>query len=214
MKLDRIIQALLPHDEKFFILFNNLAKTAVDAAETLQKLPSLSKNERQPIIDQINEIEHAGDNITHTIFTELNSTFVTPYDREDIYKLASTLDDVVDYIHGSANRFHLYKIKKNFTDVQRLADIIYQSVIELQRGLAILNDTSKSAELHAILQKINQYENDADEVFNLAIAELFENEDDAKELIKIKEVLVSLETATDKCEDVANVLESILIKNA
>ncbi len=214
MKLDRLIQALLPHDEHFFVMFNNLAKTMVEAAETLRTLPSLGKSERQPVIDAINNIEHAGDNITHSIFTEMNSTFVTPFDREDIYKLASSMDDVIDYIHGSANRFHLYKIQKNSTDIQKLTDIIYQSSLEIQRGIAILSDSRKAEELNKILQKVNQYENDADDIFNLAIAELFENEDDAKELIKAKEVLVSLETATDKCEDVANVLESILIKNA
>lgn len=186
----------------------------VEAAETLRTLPSLGKSERQPVIDAINNIEHAGDNITHSIFTEMNSTFVTPFDREDIYKLASSMDDVIDYIHGSANRFHLYKIQKNSTDIQKLTDIIYQSSLEIQRGIAILSDSRKAEELNKILQKVNQYENDADDIFNLAIAELFENEDDAKELIKAKEVLVSLETATDKCEDVANVLESILIKNA
>jgi uncharacterized protein len=214
MKLDRLIQAILPHDEHFFTMFNNLANTMVEAANTLRQLPSLGKNERQPIIDKITDLEHAGDDITHKVFTELNSTFVTPFDREDIYQLASSLDDVIDYIHGSANRFHLYKIKKNSNDIQRLTEIIYKSALEIQRGIAILNDSRKAEELKAILHHVNQFENDADEIFNLAIAELFDNEDDAKELIKIKEVLVSLETATDKCEDVANVLESILIKNA
>jgi predicted phosphate transport protein (TIGR00153 family) len=214
MKLDRIIQSLLPHDEKFFVLFDQLAQTAVEVADVLRTLPSSADNERRATIDKINEIEHTGDNITHQIFTELNSNFVTPFDREDIHKLASSLDDVIDYAHGSANRFFLYKIKKNSPDIQKLTDIIYQSAIEIQRGIAMLSDPRRSEDLNRILQKINQYENEADDIFNLAIAELFDKEDDAKELVKIKEVLVSLETGTDKCEDVANVLEAIMIKNA
>lgn len=214
MKLDRIIQSLLPHDEHFFLLFDNLAHVAVEVSDVLRTLPTQASNERKATIDTINEIEHKGDNITHEIYTELNRNFVTPFDREDIYKLASMLDDVIDYAHGSANRFFLYKIKKNSADIQKLTDIIYKSAIEIQKGIALLSDPRRTEELKLILQKINQFENEADDIFNLAIADLFDNEDDAKELIKTKEVLVSLETATDKCEDVANVLESIMIKNA
>lgn len=214
MRLDRIIQALLPHDERFFSLFDKLAHAMVEAGDTLRGLPSQSKNDRQTTVDKITELEHKADSITHEIFTELNSSFVTPFDREDIYKLASSLDDVVDYIDGSSNRFHLYKIKKNSADIQRLTDIIYQSSIEIQRGIALLSDFRRIEDLSKILQRINQYENDADTIFNQAIAELFDKEDNAIELIKTKEVLVSLETCTDKCEDVANVLESIMIKQA
>jgi len=214
MRLDRMIQALLPHDEKFFMLFDKLSNTIVEASDTLRTLPSLPKNEREIIVKKIQEIEHKADSITHEIYTELNSTFVTPFDREDIHKLASALDDVVDLIDGSANRFYLYKIKKNSADIQRLTEIIYQSAIEIQRGVLLISDTRRAEELQKILHKINQYENDADTIFDQSIAELFDREDDAIELIKTKEVLVTLETATDKCEDVANVLESIMIKNA
>jgi hypothetical protein len=214
MRLDRIIQSLVPHDEKFYVLFDNLARTAVEAADVLRTLPSTAKSERQAIVDAINDLEHKADSITHEIFTELNKTFVTPFDREDIYTLASRLDDIIDYIDGSANRFHLYKIKKNSADIQRLTEIIYQSAIEIQRGIGLMRDHRHVEDLKRVLQKINQYENDADDIFNQSIAELFDSEDNAIELIKNKEVLVSLETATDKCEDVANVLEGIMIKNA
>lgn len=214
MKLDRIIHALLPHDEQFFTLFDSLAQAIVESAETLRTLPSQSKNDREPIVSKIQELEHKADSITHEIYTELNKTFVTPFDREDVHLLASTLDDVVDYIDGSAQRFHLYKIKKNSPDIQRLTDIIYQSAIEIQRGVRLINDMRRAEELQKILKKINQFENDADAIFDLAIAELFDKETDAVELIKTKEVLVNLETTTDKCEDVANVLETLFIKHA
>jgi predicted phosphate transport protein (TIGR00153 family) len=214
MRIDRLIQALLPHDEKFFVLFDKLSNTILEGADTLRTLPSLPKNEREATVKKIQDIERKADTITHEIFTELNSTFVTPLDREDIHKLASAMDDVIDLIDGSANRFYLYKIKKNSADIQRLTEIIYQSAIEIQRGVLLITDTRRSEELRKILQKINQYENDADSIFDQAIAELFDKESDAIELIKTKEVLVTLETATDKCEDVANMLESIMIKNA
>lgn len=213
MRLDRIIQALLPHDEHFFVLFDKLARTIVEAAETLRTLPSQPKNEREATVKKIEELENKADSITHEIYTELNKTFVTPFDREDVHLLASTLDDVLDYIDGSAKRFHLYKIKKNSADIQRLTEIIYQSAIEIQRGVTLVADMRRVDELQKIIQKINQYENDADTIFDQAIAELFDIESDAIELIKTKEVLVSLETATDKCEDVANVLETLFIKH-
>jgi uncharacterized protein len=213
MRLDRIIQALLPHDEHFFTLFDKLAHAILEAADALRTLPTLAKSEREGIVKQIQEIEHKADSITHEIYTELNKTFVTPFDREDVHLLASTLDDVVDLIDGSSNRFFLYKIKKNSADIQRLTDIIYQSAIEIQRGVSLINDMRRSDELQKILLKINQYENDADTIFEQAIAELFDKEVDAIELIKTKEVLVTLETTTDKCEDVANVLETLFIKH-
>ncbi len=214
MRLDRIIQALLPHDEQFFVLFDKLTRTIVEAADVFRTLPSQGKNEREGTVKKIQELENVADAITHEIYIELNKTFVTPFDREDIHHLASTLDDVLDYIDGSAKRFHMYKIKKNSSDIQKLADIIYQSTIEIQQGVMLLADMRRSEDLQKILQKINQYENDADTIFNQAIAELFDNETDAIELIKTKEVLVNLETTTDKCEDVANVLETLFIKHA
>ncbi len=214
MKLDRIIQALLPHDEKFFVMLDKLSDTIVESAETLQTLPSLPKTERESTVKKIQEIEHKADTITHEIFTALNSTFVTPLDREDIHKMASALDDVVDLVDGSANRFFLYKIKKNSPHIQKLTDIIYKSSLEIQRGVKLITNTNRAVELQKVLNLINQYENEADTIFDHAIAELFEKEKNAIELIKTKEVLVTLETATDKCEDVANILESIMIKNA
>jgi len=209
-----MIQALLPHDEHFYVLFDNLARTIVEGAETLRTLPSQAKSEREGTVNKIKELENKADSITHEIYTELNKTFVTPFDREDVHLLASTLDDVMDYIDGSAQRFLLYKIKKNSADIQRLTDVIYQAAIEIQRGVLLVADMRRSEELQKILKKINQYENDADTIFDQAIAELFDREDDAIELIKTKEVLVNLETTTDKCEDVANVLETLFIKHA
>lgn len=214
MRLDRIIQALLPHDEKFFSFFDESARIMVEAALLMKQLPPNNTEVRKSIVNQIEELEHQGDTVTHKIFAELNSTFVTPFDREDIQLLASSMDDVTDYINGSANRFMLYKIKECPIEMAELIDCLYKSVIELQHGISLLADLRRVDDLRKIIQKVNEYENLADSIFGQAIANLFDNEKDPIYLIKLKEMFVALETATDKCEDVANIFETILIKHA
>lgn len=214
MRLDRIIQALLPHDEKFFAFFDSLTVHIVEAADTLRKLTKATGEERITLVKKIQQLEQKGDTITHEIYAELNRTFVTPFDREDIHLLASRLDDIMDFIDGSAKRYHLYKIKENNIPIQKLSEIIFQSALEVERGVSLINDFRREEDFKAIFNKINQYENDADALFDEAIAELFEKEKNPIEIIKTKEVLVSMETATDRCEDVSNVLETLLIKHA
>ncbi|MBW7889230.1 MAG: DUF47 domain-containing protein [Bacteroidetes bacterium] len=214
MRLDRIIQALLPHDEMFFVYFDKLARQIVDSADLLRTLTTTSGPKRIELEKKIKTLEQQGDSITHEIYAELNRTFVTPFDREDIHLLASRLDDIIDFIDGSAKRYNLYKIRDNNTPIQQLAEIIYQSSLEVQQGVSLINDFRRQDDFKEIFNKINQFENDADTIFDNAIAELFENEKNPIEVIKTKEVLVSLETATDRCEDVSNVLETLLIKHA
>ena len=214
MKLDRLIQILLPHDEKFYLYFEESAQNLVNAARLLPNLCKGSLEERTQIASQMQAFEHSGDAVTHKIYAELNATFVTPFDREDIHQLASALDDVMDIIDGCASRFVLYKILECPRPINDLMDVLAKSVMELQRGVSLLRDFRKSAELQKILEKINEYENEADSLFEQAIAELFENEKDPVRIIKLKEIYVAVETATDKCEDAANVMESLLIKHA
>ena len=213
MRLDRFIQVLLPHDEKFYTFFEESSQNLVNATEALKRLFNVPDSERPKIVEEIHELEHLGDSVTHKIFAELNSTFVTPFDREDIHLLASKLDDVMDFIDGSSGRFVLYKLKECPHEMRHLVDILHWSVGELQQGVSLVRDLRKADQLHRVLEKINEYENDADSVFEQAIAHLFEMEKDPIQIIKIKEIYVSLETATDKCEDAANVLETILIKH-
>ena len=215
VKLDRIIQRLLPHDESFYRFFEEASLNLVNAVALLKEL-SLAKegSDREKLIMQIKELEHHGDSLTHEIFSELNSTFVTPFDREDIHQLTSALDDVMDHMDGTANRITLYKIKEYPEPMVRLVDILQLSIAELHRGVGMLRDLNKTNELQRVFQKVNEYENNADTVFEQGIADLFEKEKDAIKVIKLKELLVGLETATDKCEDAANVLEGIYIKNA
>ena len=154
-----------------------------------------------------------GDSITHRIFSELNSTFVTPIDREDIHELASALDDILDHIDGCANRFALYKITRVPKAVIQLIDVLILSMAELTNGVHLLRNLNDVEKFKASFTKVNEYENEADDIFDKAVADLFDKEKDPIQIIKLKEVFVGLETATDKCEDAANVLEGILIKH-
>jgi predicted phosphate transport protein (TIGR00153 family) len=214
MKLDRLIQILLPHDEKFYQFFEESAKNLVKGADLFTQLFDGTMADHEKVITKMHELEHFGDAVTHKIFAELSATFVTPFDREDIHVLASALDDVMDYIDGSASRFQLYKLDRCPEPMRDLVRILQNSVVELERGVSLLRDFRRSAELQKVLERINEFENEADEVFAKAIADLFEREHDAITIIKLKEIYVGLETATDKCEDAANVLETLLIKHA
>ncbi|MCX6142640.1 MAG: DUF47 family protein [Ignavibacteriales bacterium] len=215
MKFDRLIQKLLPHDENFYKFFEQASRNIVQAAALLKELVVTKEaSERDKLIMQIKELEHHGDSITHQIFSELNATFVTPFDREDIHELASALDDVLDHMDGTASRASLYKLTEFPESVIRLIDVLQLSIAELDCGVGMLRDINKKNELQRVFQKVNDYENIADDIFDNAVAELFDKEKDAIQIIKIKEILVGLETATDKCEDAANVLEGIYIKNA
>ena len=215
MKFDALLKKLLPKDDKFFTYLEESAENLVKASDVLKKLSASKKPaERQKLTDQMHDLEHDGDGVTHKIFSELNSTFVTPIDREDIHQLASSLDDIMDHMDGVAGRFILYKLKAWPNDMVKLVDILVKSINELKRGVSLLRDVQQTEKLQAVFQKVNEYENDADFVFEQAIAELFEKEKNPVQIIKLKEIYVGLETATDKCEDVANVLEGIVIKHS
>ena len=169
---------------------------------------------RIKLIRDIENIEHKGDEITHTIFQELSRNFITPFDREDIHRLVTALDDVLDYIHGTSKRLELYKIKEYTNDMVKLAELIKQQTEDLRRAIFELKNMKKMRDITDSLVKINSIENHADDIFDNAVARLFENEKDAVEIIKVKEILSALETATDMCEDAANVIESIVVKMA
>lgn len=215
MKLDQFIQRLLPRDEKFFSMLEESTQNLLSASELLKKLVSAKNSkDKARIVAEIKDREHRGDTITHRIFSQLNSTFVTPLDREDIHLLASALDDILDHMDGSAQRFVLYDIRKIPAPIVRLCDVLHLSIVELHRGIGLMRNLHDTERLEEVFQRVNQYENDADTIFDNAVAELFKREKNPIQIIKLKEIYVGLETATDKCEDVANVLEAILIKHA
>ncbi len=209
-----ILQYLLPKDRKFFPLFKQATENLVKGSKLLVELVNAPVEKRRDLIKEIEHVEHIGDNITHMIFNELGRNFITPFDREDIHALTSSIDDVLDLIQGSAKRIELYKVTVISEPMVLLSDIILKGAIELNVAVLNLEGMKRIDEIKAACVRINSLENNADDVFNLAIAKLFDVEKDAIQLIKTKEILQALETATDKCEDAANVIESIIIKYA
>ena len=209
-----ILQYLLPKDRKFFPLFKQATENLVKGSKLLVELVNAPVEKRRDLIKEIEHVEHTGDNITHMIFNELGRNFITPFDREDIHALTSSIDDVLDLIQGSAKRIELYKVTVISEPMVLLSDIILKGAVELNVAVLNLEGMKRIDEIKAACVRINSLENNADDVFNLAIARLFDEEKDAIQLIKTKEILQALETATDKCEDAANVIESIIIKYA
>ena len=216
MKLERLIQKLLPHDDNFYTLLEESSANIVRASELMVKFSrTRDRRAQQRVVNQIKEAEHRGDDVTHTIFNALNATFVTPFDREDIYRLASSMDDIIDHIDGSANRFTLYDLGVCPPQMVRLIEVLHQSVVELHRAISLLRRLHEYDSFQEVFKKVHQFENDADALFEQAVADLFQKEKRNPILvIKVKEIYDGLERATDKCEDAANVLEGIVIKNA
>ncbi len=215
MSANSIFQYFVPKDRKFYPLFEKAAANLVAIAKILyEAMITTSPEKRTAYLREIERLEHVGDDITHDIFQEVGTTFITPFDREDIQKLASVLDDVLDYIHGSAKRIELYKVDPIHPTMVKLAELILQCSNELNTAISGLRSMKNVMKIREALVRINSIENHADDIFDNAVARLFEDEKDAIQIIKIKEVLSALETATDKAEDAANVIESIIIKQA
>lgn len=216
MGISRVLHMFLPREDKFFDYLTGDAENLLTAAKVFRELMTnkISNAERSQKIRKMEELEHKGDEVTHQIFSGLGTTFITPFDREDIHELASKLDDILDYIDGAAGRIELYHVKQITPEMERLAALVYDAVEELHTAIPLLRDFSNAPRIRECLVKINSIENEADDLFERAIASLFEKCRDPIKLIKTKELLVSLETATDQCEDAANVIESIIVKNA
>lgn len=215
MSLNSIFQYFLPKDKKFFPLFESASANLITLSNYLVEAVNASDLEhRNELIKKIDDLEHRGDEITHEIFLELSKNFITPFDREDIHALASAIDDVADYIHGSANRMLLYNLNHSSDAIKKLAELISQGCKDIDKAVKELKDLKHIRNVTDSCVRINSMENQADYVFDMAVADLFKNETNAIELFKMKEILSALETATDKCEDAANVMESIIVKHA
>ncbi len=201
--------SLIPRDNSFFAMFSAMSDNLITGARALVDLfANFQDVEKQ--IEQIRRIEHEGDDLTHAILTKLNQTFITPFDREDIHELASKLDDVLDFINTACARIVMYRITAPPATAGELAAIILKQCEELQQAVSLMQ---KNGNILVHCVEINRLENEADSVSQQAIARLFEREKDPINLIKIKELLECLERATDKAEDVANVLETVVLKN-
>ncbi|HEY0667425.1 MAG TPA: DUF47 family protein [Sphingobacteriaceae bacterium] len=215
MSLNTIFQYFVPKDRKFFPLFEQASSNLIKLGEKLVEAVNTEDiSNRKELFKEISHLEHVGDEITHQIFLELGKNFITPFDREDIHRLASAIDDVADYIHGSANRMLLYNVEEITPPIKELSDLILEAVTDLDKAIRELRNLKNIRAIADSCVRINSIENKADDVFDKAVGQLFDFEKDAIVVIKYKEVLFGLETATDKCEDAANILEGILIKHA
>jgi len=215
MRISRIFQVLVPKEKKFFPLFEADVENIVDAALLLNKLLlSTDPEMKEKYIAQIKDHEKKGDDITHQIFDELNKTFITPFDREDIYKLNSSLDDVLDYINGVALKIKMYKPKNIRPEFIELSELILFSCRELKNAITGLRDLKHPQKIKEHCIRINEIENQADDIYHYTISELFDKEKDAIELIKQYEIIQNLEKATDIAEDVSDVIKTIIVKIA
>ena len=205
--------SFIPKEEKFFELFEEQAAHNVEAARLFKELVHKWSPE-SPIIDTLRDIEHAADISTHDIIDRLNRTFITPFDREDIHALASELDDVVDLVQSVAFRMKLYNVTQTTPDLLELSDTLYQSTENVKKAVHELKDLKNPRRLLDYCIEINRLENAGDQTLGHAIGRLFHGKPDPLEVIKWKEIYESVEIAIDKCEDIANTIESILVKQS
>jgi predicted phosphate transport protein (TIGR00153 family) len=203
---------LIPKEEKFYSMFQAQADHLVKASkEFLRILENFNEKTLDEHASTMRAIEHEGDILCHDIIRKLNQTFVTPFDREDILDLTSRMDDILDLIEGTIGRMKIFKIKQSTPEQIKLAKILVQACEEIARAMEKIEDLHRLPD-HCI--EINRLENEADTVTQQILGVLFENRTDPIEIIKWKEIYEIMELATDKCEDVANTLEGIMLKNA
>jgi uncharacterized protein len=213
MSLNSIFQFLVPKDKKFFPLFEQAASNLIVLAETLHEAVNAPKEEREDYYKKIEELEATIEEITHKTHLELSRNFITPFDREDIHSLIKSVDNVADYMHSAASKMRLYQVEKITKSIRKLTEINLEACQLIGIGIKELKEMNHKS-IKETCKKINKLESKADSVFDKAVADIFENEIDAKNIIKYKEVLSALESASDKCKSVSNVMEQISVKHS
>lgn len=212
MGIGNIFKAFQPKDKVFFVLFEKVAQTLVEMSQTFHEgIKEFDQND-DSLMQKISDFEHKNDDLTHQIFMELGQNFITPFDREDISLLASGLDDIADYIFATAKYIYMYKTPET-KEYAEFSLLIYKACLEIQSAIQNLNGFKNAAAVKESCIKINSIENIADDVHSQALVRLFETNDPIR-IIKVNTVLDYLEEVTDKAEDVANIMENIVIKYA
>lgn len=215
MALNTLLKIFLPKDRIFYSLFQDSSERVLLMSTTLKQLINEpDKAKRNALMTQIEDLEHKNDEATHTIFTELSRNFITPFDREDIHYLASALDDVADHIYAAAKKMMFYHIDTDDYGLRKFADLIELSTEQVVKAVSELRNMKDLRKITEAIVRINSIENQADDLFDQNIERLFAEVDDVKAVIKMREIYQVLESATDKCEDAGNVIESIIIKYA
>lgn len=212
--LNTVFQFLTPKDKKFFPMFRQSTKNLIQLAEILHEAVNAPLQQREELFNKMTELNEIAEQISHKTYIELNKNFITPFDREDIYSLVNSLDNVSDYIHGASSRMRLYQVDKITKSIRKLTEINLEACQHLDIAIKELENFKNLKKVIESCNRINKLESKSDNVYDKAVSELFENETDAKNIIKYKEVLSALETATDKCKSAASVLESIVVKHS
>lgn len=202
---------LLPREEKFYHLFSQQVEVISEASRLLLDGAKAGNSRLAEVAQQIIALEHRGDEIIHEIFTRLNQTFITPLDPEDIHNLSSKLDDVLDGIEDSVYRMVAYRLDAIPEKMIALSEVVHRCCQTLEKAFNALEKNEKVME---DCIEINRLENEADRLVRAAVSDLFENQKDAILLIKLKEIYEFLEATTDRCEDVADVLQNVVVKNS
>lgn len=215
MTFSNFLGSFSPKNKVFFNLFEQATENLI----VMNKMFTDAINctdiaRRTEIIKGIKDYEHQNDNITHQIFLELGKNFITPFDREDVHALASALDDIADYIDGSAKKILIYNLPSVDKDIHKLAAINEESIFEVKNAVYGLRDMKNIAKIKEACIRINGLENRADDIFEYGLVAVLDNEKDAATIIKKKDLLQSMEFVSDKCEDAADVIESIIVKYA
>lgn len=215
MSINNIIRIFLPKDKIFYDIFENIAINLKDMGSTLKKAMNESDQlKRTALLKSIEDGEHTNDEYTHQIFIELGKNFITPFDREDIHYLATSLDDIADYIYASSKKILNYNITENDEYMKEMAEISHKSIKALADAVVKLRSMKNISQIKQDCVLINSLENDADDTLDRAIINLFSNVTDPIKIVKLKDVYEDLEVISDKCEDASNVIESIIIKYA
>ncbi len=207
------MKRFIRREERFYDLFEVLADRIVEGGRLFEEIVNNYEHSEQKL-SKLKEIEHEADTITHDIYHTLHHTFITPLDREDIYSLAGTMDTVLDLIESAAVRMYLYRIRGTTRELSELARILNESIGEIRKIVYSVRNKRDARMILRACVVINTLENEADQVLRTAMMRLFENEKDPIELIKMKEIIQTTETATDICEDVSNIIEGIVLKYA
>lgn len=215
MSINNIIRIFLPKDKIFYDIFENIAINLKEMGSILKKaMNETDQIKRTNLLKSIEDGEHTNDEYTHQIFIELGKNFITPFDREDIHYLATSLDDIADYIYASSKKILNYNITENDEYMKEMAEISHKSIKALADAVVKLRSMKNISQIKQDCVLINSLENDADDSLDRAIINLFSNVTDPIKIVKLKDVYEDLEVISDKCEDASNVIESIIIKYA
>ncbi|HEY2385760.1 MAG TPA: DUF47 family protein [Candidatus Binatia bacterium] len=208
-----MLRRFLPREEDFFTLFERHAALTVEGARQFATLVSGGHNVLA-LAARIKEIEHETDVITHACVERLHTTFITPFDRDDIHRLITRMDDVMDYVESASERIALYDLREMTQEARDLAAVLVRATEAVARAIAGLRDLKRAATILEHCIEVNRLENEGDEILRNAVATLFKGGNDPLFVMKWKEVYEALENATDRCEDVANIIEGVVLEHA